>query len=722
MGLAHSSSIVTNGLVFYYDMNNIKKSWNGKPVTNYYTNGHFAGGQHVTQAANGSYSNPTNTVVEMANPGDSPWCLQTTSVGGSPYTEYELYLTNTLTTNTTYCLNCWYALTPDWDGNNTVFHSRWFNPDGSEQGSLGGTSWTVDQTQVIGGITWNRVYTTFTTGATTNGAHSWYAGYPAQNTKGYRYFTNFQIEVGSTPSRFSNGTRYANSNLESSPSYPSWNTLSGSSYSGGTLTFTAGSYNSKSGWDLYKTYSGLSTGTNYTWSAFVKLGTASNLIITMNNTSAWNTGPSTVVAGLSSTDWTRVYITGTTNTGSFNLHLGASFNTEVASTVQSAGTVFIQDVRLVLSQSQTAIADMMDKNTINASSLTYNSDGTFSFSGSNSLTISANPTSFDFNSQQTIILWMTNKSTSATRRNPYNQAYAGGGTITHENDAGFNYYYGTGGGDNDPYTSLYSSFNVIQGERAMIALTRNTSTTSWYKNGVFSNSHGNPYGTVVTGTNAITIGSGYTTGFVGEIHAVQLYTRALSASEIAQNYFALSERYFGYQRMNYVASGNVTLTNNGTEEVTMFKNSDNNSWNGEVRSTEMFTAPCTIEFSKDAADGDNGASYAMIGWNTDPTADSSYTSLDYASYPYRKDNYTVYHNGNQVNFSGTWESSKRFYVVYDTDGYIRHYNGNKLLYIVNYGTGNKVYFDSSFYSVNSTFGGFSNVKVCRRSWNGYTYV
>jgi hypothetical protein len=34
MGLAHSPSIVTNGLVFYYDMNNYQKSWNGVPTTN----------------------------------------------------------------------------------------------------------------------------------------------------------------------------------------------------------------------------------------------------------------------------------------------------------------------------------------------------------------------------------------------------------------------------------------------------------------------------------------------------------------------------------------------------------------------------------------------------------------------------------------------------------------------------------------------------------------
>jgi len=207
MALGHSPSIVRNGLVFYYDMNNTKKSWKGKPTTNLYTNGHFAGGNHVTQAQNGSLSNPVNEVIAMKNPGSSDYCLRTTSVGGSPYTEYEIYLSGILTANTTYCLSCWYALSPDWNGNDTVFHSRWWNADGSEQGALGGGGWTVAETKVVGSLTWKRVYITFTTGATTNGNHSWYAGYPAQNTAGYRYFTDFQIETGSTPTPFSNGAR-----------------------------------------------------------------------------------------------------------------------------------------------------------------------------------------------------------------------------------------------------------------------------------------------------------------------------------------------------------------------------------------------------------------------------------------------------------------------------------------------------------------------------------
>lgn len=176
-----------------------------------------------------------------------------------------------------------------------------------------------------------------------------------------------------------------------------------------------------------------------------------------------------------------------------------------------------------------------------------------------------------------------------------------------------------------------------------------------------------------------------------------------------------------YQTMTYTASGSMTLTNNGTSDVTMFKTSGSAAWDNQVYSTQAFTAPCTIEFTKNAGSGDNGVSYAMIGWNADPLTDANYTSLDWASYPYRTDAYSVYHNSTEVQFGGAWDPNKRFYVVYDTDGWIRHYNGSTLLFQANKGTGGTVYVDSSFYSPNGTFGGFSNVKVVTLAWNGNAY-
>jgi hypothetical protein len=148
-----------------------------------------------------------------------------------------------------------------------------------------------------------------------------------------------------------------------------------------------------------------------------------------------------------------------------------------------------------------------------------------------------------------------------------------------------------------------------------------------------------------------------------------------------------------------------------------------NGWDTHAYSLLPFTAPCTIEFNKRAASngGDNGLSYTMVGWNADPTADASYSSIDWASYPYRQSNYEVYNNGTQIVTGIAWDETKKFYIVYDTDGYIRHYNGSTLLYSVNKGTGQTVYFDSSFYSPDP-FGSLRNLRLIKRSWNGTCYV
>jgi len=191
-----------------------------------------------------------------------------------------------------------------------------------------------------------------------------------------------------------------------------------------------------------------------------------------------------------------------------------------------------------------AILDLTNNNTVTATSLTYASNNTFNFNGSNSLTVPYNPSLFTFNNEQTIIIWMKNEASVAARRNPYNQAYGGGGTITHENNTFFNYIYGTSGVDNVPYTNHASPFSVVLNETAQIAITRNVSQTAWYKNGALGNTLANPYGaTVVTGTSPILLGTGYTNGVVGGLYAVQIYNRALSASEIQQNFNALRGRY-----------------------------------------------------------------------------------------------------------------------------------------------------------------------------------
>lgn len=177
-----------------------------------------------------------------------------------------------------------------------------------------------------------------------------------------------------------------------------------------------------------------------------------------------------------------------------------------------------------------------------------------------------------------------------------------------------------------------------------------------------------------------------------------------------------------YEILNFVTSGQtMVLTNNNTISVDMYK-SGSSSWDTQAYCTKAFTAPCTIEFNKTASSGDDYNSYVMIGWNSDPLSDASYSSIDSAAYPYAYSAYAYYANGSGTYSLGAWDPAKKFYLVYDTDGYMRHYNGSTLLYTSYYGTGGIMYIDSSFYVGNSTNGKLSNVRAIRRSWNGTQYT
>lgn len=178
-----------------------------------------------------------------------------------------------------------------------------------------------------------------------------------------------------------------------------------------------------------------------------------------------------------------------------------------------------------------------------------------------------------------------------------------------------------------------------------------------------------------------------------------------------------------YETVRYVLNtSNLTITNEGSTSVNIFKTAGSSAWDSQFFSTSSFTAPCTIEFNKNSGSSDNGLSYAMIGWNEDPLTNASYDSIDHASYPYATSAYVVYNNGTLTQNGGVWSTSSKFYLSYGTDGYIRHYNGSTSLYSANYGTGKTVYVDSSIYSVSSTYGGFSNIRVCKFIWNGSAYT
>jgi hypothetical protein len=185
-----------------------------------------------------------------------------------------------------------------------------------------------------------------------------------------------------------------------------------------------------------------------------------------------------------------------------------------------------------------------------AGSIAFTSDGGggLVFNGSNTTaTISYSAANMDFSRAQTICMWLRpGTGASSARRNPYNQAYGGSGTITHETSGGFSYFFGTNGGNNEPYVGFGSNFTVVANETAFICVTRDQSLNiaCWYKNGVLVNSStAGGYTATANGSSPIIIGAGYVEPFIGNIYSVVVYNTCLEPAQIAQAYLVGKGRY-----------------------------------------------------------------------------------------------------------------------------------------------------------------------------------
>lgn len=176
---------------------------------------------------------------------------------------------------------------------------------------------------------------------------------------------------------------------------------------------------------------------------------------------------------------------------------------------------------------------------------TWNSAGYLTFDGTNDYAeITFNSaTMAAWSSGQTIIVWEYHTFNDGSRRNIWNQAYGGYGTWTHEGGYNINYYWGDGGGNNNPYTSINSS-TTSTGVWNMLTTTRDTSNANWYVNGVNTGGAGNPYADLTATTADISIGIGYTgTYWAGNMAVIMAYNRSLTFQEILQNYNAQKTRF-----------------------------------------------------------------------------------------------------------------------------------------------------------------------------------
>jgi len=170
------------------------------------------------------------------------------------------------------------------------------------------------------------------------------------------------------------------------------------------------------------------------------------------------------------------------------------------------------------------------------------SGGKITFDGvDDHATITANQDSLDFSNEQTVIIWMYHTFTTL-RRNPWNQAYGGYGTWTHESGANINSYFGDSGGDNVPYIAVNSG-STPTSVWTMLTFTRDTTNHQWYKNDVPGGEGSHSYGGLTTTTANISIGNGYAGRWSGDIGLVMAYQKRLNSSKVAEVFEATRGRF-----------------------------------------------------------------------------------------------------------------------------------------------------------------------------------
>lgn len=189
-----------------------------------------------------------------------------------------------------------------------------------------------------------------------------------------------------------------------------------------------------------------------------------------------------------------------------------------------------------------SIYDLLGRNTLTASSLTYNSDNTFGFNGSSNYIIF--PENTDFNTQTVSIeVWVK---TNATTQNGFwfekgtvNSQYAlfqEGGQIVWRQTTNVASLTAT--------TATY----INTSQYAQVVGTYTAGDRRIYVNGVQVASDALNY-SIPTNASGCSIGAygGFSGGkayyYNGNIDVVKVYNRALSATEVLQNFNALRGRY-----------------------------------------------------------------------------------------------------------------------------------------------------------------------------------
>jgi hypothetical protein len=173
------------------------------------------------------------------------------------------------------------------------------------------------------------------------------------------------------------------------------------------------------------------------------------------------------------------------------------------------------------------------------------SSNVIGFDGTNDyLQINDTGTNFDgWATAQTLLIWMYHSATQVGRRNPWNQAYGGYGTWTHELNNTISSYWGDSGANATPYAGRASA-STPRNQWICMGAVRNTTQHRWFKDGARTATYTHTYGTLTNTSANVLLGTGYVGGYwSGQMGLIMAYERDLTDAEVLQNYNALKGRF-----------------------------------------------------------------------------------------------------------------------------------------------------------------------------------
>ena len=146
-----------------------------------------------------------------------------------------------------------------------------------------------------------------------------------------------------------------------------------------------------------------------------------------------------------------------------------------------------------------------------------------------------------------------------------------------------------------------------------------------------------------------------------------------------------------------IGAETLELTSGGSKPVNITGNkisvgddgSGIDNWNTHVYSKDGYPA-ASVSFVADQT-----SSYIMAGLNTDPTTNTSYTSLDYAWYLRSNGTLRIYESGDSEGDFGSYSVGDKFAVIYDGVS-VKYFQNGTLKRTVTASIANLLHFDSSF--------------------------